>query len=402
MGNALCKRVAEFVTTNDGVLPVRPAWVPKKFLCPGKRLGLAVEDYDCGERGQIMERWLCSVTSHDSPLAQEYEGESLLAIDDCDISLRNAIDVLPEIVGIEYYQVHHGLDRLIKLFDYGVRLPFHIHQRQCDLDSQGKKSKDEAYHFLDADPGPHPETFIGVHPYIVKEHLQNEIFLPILKEWKANDAEVLKHSTAYYCTPGEGFLLNSGLLHAPGSVLTFEIQESSDVAGFFQPVVDGFVMDKRILLKDVAIEDQLAWGPEEAALRQVDWEANINPNFYEQFHLFPRICEETRQDDLYETWIFYGTPKFSGKRLILPPGRKFRSVQKGVHNLFCWKGEGDISGHCIKAGKLNRESCSDELLICHDRAVRGYDIINTGKENLVLYLIFGPEINNECAPKIEN
>ena len=56
-------------------------------------------------------------------------------------------------------------------------------------------SKEEAYHYLDADLGAHPETFFGVHPYIVKEKRQKEIFLPFLKEWKGGD-EILQHFAA--------------------------------------------------------------------------------------------------------------------------------------------------------------------------------------------------------------
>jgi mannose-6-phosphate isomerase class I len=221
-----------------------------------------------------------------------------------------------------------------------------------------------------------------------------------LKEWKAGDAEVLRYSTAYYCTPGEGFFLKSGILHAPGSVLTFELQESSDVCGFFQPKVGNYQMDKRMLFKDVAPEEIEKWGPEKAALRQVDWQANTDPNFYDKYHLFPRKCTQTEQHGLFETWIFYGTPKFSGKRLILPPHTTFHCVERGVHNLFCWKGEATVGGKRMKAGCVDLQSCEDELLVCDERARKGYDIVNVGDGELCIYKIFGPELNDDIVPAI--
>ena len=52
--------VKKFIEESDGVLKLRPAWVAHDFLEGGHRLGLKEEEYQCGERGEIMERWFCS------------------------------------------------------------------------------------------------------------------------------------------------------------------------------------------------------------------------------------------------------------------------------------------------------------------------------------------------------
>ena len=136
---------------------------------------------------------------------------------------------------------------------------------------------------------------------------------------------------------GEGFYLDSGILHAPGTALTMEIQEPSDVGAIYQANINGFDVDKSLLTKDVAPEDIEKWGSGElAALHQIDWEACADPYFYEHRHLYPKACEETRQGEVFEEWIYYGTPKFSGKRLILKPGQKFLSKENGVYNIFIW------------------------------------------------------------------
>lgn len=392
--------VANYIQETQGIIRLRPAWVAHDFLKPGKRLGLKEEEYDAGERGYIMERWFCSETHADNRIDIPDEGYSYLDIPEENITVIDALKVCrEEILGEAYAGNHDCLGRLIKIYDFGTRLFFHIHPKAEDMKKIGKNSKDEAYHFLDAPLGNHPESFFGVHKYIVDQNLQKEIFLPLLKEWKAGEEEVLKHSRAFLNVPGEGFFLDSGILHAPGTALTMEIQESSDVCTVYQPVVEGCPISKNMLYKDVASEDIEELG-EEAALDLIDWEASSDPYFYEKRHIFPKIVEETRQGGIYEEWIYYGTSKFSGKRLILKPEEEFFSRENGVHNIFVWKGQGLVGQNEVRSGEFDLHSCMDELLITCQRATQGYIIKNTGEEELVLYKYFGPDINVENLPEM--
>ena len=61
-----------------GVLNLKPAWVARDFLPPGKRLGLKEKEYDVGKRGYICERWLASVTNADNAVGPKDEGLSYL------------------------------------------------------------------------------------------------------------------------------------------------------------------------------------------------------------------------------------------------------------------------------------------------------------------------------------
>lgn len=392
--------VQKFIESSDGILRLRPAWVAHDFLKAGRRLGLKEEEYDAGERGEVMERWLCSETHADNRIDIADEGFSYLDIPGENITVIDALKICKEeILGKGYSENHDSLGRLIKIFDFGTRLFFHIHQREEDVKKLSKNSKDEAYYFLDAPLGNHPESFFGVHQYIVEQNLQYEIFLPIMEKWDADDTEVLKHSRAFLNVPGEGFFLDSGILHAPGTALTMEIQESSDVCAVFQPNVEGFRISKNMLYKDVAVEDIEKY-QEMAALKQIDWEASSDPSFYEKRHLFPKKVEETVQGDIFEEWIYYGTSKFSGKRLNLRPGEQFFSKEKGVHNLFAWKGKGSVNGIMMNAGEFDLDSCKDELLITCRKAQEGYIIRNEGDSDLVLFKYFGPDINVENLPVI--
>jgi hypothetical protein len=385
---------------NDGKLPLRPCWVTRDFLPPGKRLGLKDSEYPAGKSGNICERWLVSETEALNAVKIKNEGLSYLQIAGENILLSDAIkSCREEILGIPYAKKHDKLNRLLKIYDYKNRLFYHIHQMEPDARKVNMNSKEEAYHYLDADLGAHPETFFGVHPYIVKEKRQKEIFLPFLREWKGGD-EILQHSRAYLNVPGEGFHLPAGILHAPGTALTLELQESSDVMAVLQPHIEGIPMSKDLLLAHVPADEKEKYG-EEAVLREIDWEACADPYFYENHRLYPQLLKETVQEGGYEEWIWYNTPKFSGMRITVTPGGKFISKGLGVHGLFVWRGEGKIDGCKVEGQKVSLTEAHDEFLITHDKAVRGLVIENTGSENLVAYKFFGPEINDSIIPHIK-
>ena len=388
--------VAKFVSDNRGILRLRPAWVAHDFLEAGYRLGLAEHEYDDGERGTIMERWLCSETHATNAIDLAGEGQSELDIPGERITVAEAVATNPELfLGAEYSRTHSSLGRLVKIYDFGTRLFMHLHQRAEDLASQGKTPKDEAYHFLDAPLGNHPESFFGVQRFLVEQNLHRAYFRKILTEWTAGETEVLKYSMGFVNVPGEGFFLDSGILHAPGTALTLEIQEPSDVGAMVQPVVEGHPISKSMLLKDVDPRLAAESGVD-AVLDQVDWEASSDPRFFENRHLRPIPVESSRQGDRFEEWIYYGTPKFSGKRLRLEPGERFWNVEEGVHSLFAWKGEGAVGDAPIRAGSFDRTFCDDELLITDGTARAGYFVTNTGTVPLELFKFFGPDFNRDA------
>jgi hypothetical protein len=281
----------------------------------------------------------------------------------------------------------------VKIYDYGARLPYHLHQAEKDAMLVGRNSKDEAYYYLDdVELGPHPETFFGVHPYIAEEK-RHEILLPYLEDWDSD--LILRHSFAYLNVRGEGFFLPSGIPHAPGTALTLELQEDSDVFAMMQALNAGKIISKELLYKDVRKEDREKLH-ERVILGQIDWAGSGDHYFYENHHLMPMPVAETTQPGGAEYWIYYNTPKFSGKKLVIPPGGAFTSVDRGIYNVLVWKGEGEFDGKSIKAG----EFAEDELLVTHSRATEPIQIRNTGQDDLVLFKFFGPGINDATAPVI--
>jgi hypothetical protein len=383
------------LSEGNGTLRLDPAWVGRDFLRAGRRLGVPEDAYDLGERGQLCERWLASTTEADNRVGPDGEGLSFLALDGQErVSLKEAVAADPvAIIGEAYAATHEGLGRLAKIFDYSTRLPFHLHQREEHAALVGRHSKDEAYYFPPGiDMGPHPESFLGLHPSMADAG-NPELLLPYLEEW--NSDLILKHSVGYAQVAEEGFHIPSGVLHAPGSALTIELQEDSDVFAMLQALNAGKIISKELMWKDVRPEDRETKG-ERFILELIDWEANADPYFYENHRLSPQLIEGSVQDGGEEYWIYYNTSKFSGKKLVVRPGRSYRSVDAGVHNVLVWSGSGTYGGVPVEGGNPER----DELLVTHNRAVRGLDVRNTGREDLLAIKFFGPDVNPD-VPMIE-
>jgi hypothetical protein len=386
------------LAAGDGALRLQPAFVARDFLPPGRRLGLPEDEYDVGERGYVCERWLASTTKADNRIGPDDEGLSYLVDAGGDpgsrILLRDAVDAAPAALMGESYAATHpaGLGRLAKLFDYGYRLPYHIHPPAEFAALVGAQPKDESYHFLPGvDMGAHPETFFGVHPWIGREQAF-DVLLPYLVDWDSD--LILRHARAELQVAGEGFHVPSGVLHAPGTALTLELQEDSDVLAMFQALNAGKLISKELLFKDVRTVDREEHG-ERFPLRFVDADLNADPYFYENRHLSP---QPLRADaGVEESWVFYNTDKYSGKRLVVAPGATATVTEPGVYSVFVWSGSGRYAGLDVAGGDHAR----DELLIAHDRATRPHQVENTGTDELVVYLFFGPDLQPTTPSIVE-
>jgi hypothetical protein len=386
--------VQSLLSETNGVVPLAPAWVARDWLPPGHRLGLDEAAVDVGERGHICERWLGSTTPADNRIGPPGEGLSQITVDgERRMTLRDAVRADPEgIMGAAYAATHDGLGRLAKLFDFAARIPYHIHPALEHARLVGRNPKEEAYFFPEGvDMGPHPETFFGVHPWVA-EQSRHDVLLPYLEDWDSD--LILRHARAELQVPGDGFHIPAGILHAPGTALTLELQEDSDTLAMLQALNAGRIITKELLFKDVHPEQRRQKG-ERAVLDWIDWEANGDPWFFENHHLDRAPVAGTAQPGGREEWLFANTSKFSGKRLVVDRGATFTSIDRGVYSLLVWRGEGTFDGRAIRGG----EPGLDELLVVHARATQPLRIECTGREGLVLFKFFGPDINDD-VPRI--
>lgn len=380
------------IETSGGVLRPEPTWNWNTWTPAGRRMNLPDDQIDRGEEGQVVERWLASTTLVDSPTAAPGQGLSYVVTTAGDrFRLDDAVRLAPEtVMGVEYAATHNHLGRLAKILDYGARIPMHIHPPQKHADLVEKSSKDEAYYFpAGVDMGPQPDTFLGVHPWIV-EHGAQDLIYDQLVAWDSD--AILAYSRGYKQMPEEGFYIPSGLLHAPGSALTIELQESADTIAVFQAYSAGRILSKDgLLYKNIRAEDRKRLG-ERAPMRWVDWKLNGDADLYAKLHLTPVVFRE--EPGATEAWIFHGSTKFSGKRLIVKPGASTTVTEKGVYNLLTWRGTGTVAGQPVVGGKPGE----DELFLTHDAATQPHVVTNTGQEDLVIIKFFGPDINPDAPP----
>ncbi|MBI4418150.1 MAG: hypothetical protein HY563_05190, partial [Ignavibacteriales bacterium] len=264
--------VEKALTEYNGILPLEPAWVARDFLPPGGRLGCPEELFDLGERGGVGERWLASTTEADNRIKVANEGLSFLSLQGKErITLKDAVAAAPDLImEREYARTHpRGLDRLAKIFDYEYRIPYHLHPMKRHAELVGRNPKEEAYYFPEGvSLGNEPETYMGLHPSI-SEQKQYDILLPYLEQW--NSDLILRHSRAYKLVPGDGWHVPAGILHAPGTALTVELQEDSDVFAMLQAKAGNRILSKDLLFKDVRLEDREKYG-EKFILEMIDWE----------------------------------------------------------------------------------------------------------------------------------
>lgn len=357
------------------ILHLRASFVARTFYPGLGRLGLA--DFSAGSRGWYCERWLASGVQAENAEFVDGEGMSLVELQDGEtMRLADALAAEPErLLGADYAKRTRGrFGVLSKLLDIGLPIPWHIHVGDADARRYwNSRGKEEAYYFLETTTmGPLPYSHIGVHPDVTPGDL-----LPILERW--NDDKVLDLSPAYRLNTGEGFHVRTGIPHAPGTALTLELQEESDVYSFLQAVSEGRTLDKSLLLRGLA--------DERAVLGLIDWDTSQLATFYSAYHTTPVVMRET--DDAREAWVFHPsrTPKFSGKELRLKAGASVSSVEAKPFCLFAWKGTGEMDGVTFEAGNHT----SDELFVGERAAKRSHAIRNTGSEELVVYKIFGPD-----------
>jgi mannose-6-phosphate isomerase class I len=365
----------------NGILRLAPAFVPRTSYPGMGRLGL--RDYFMGpRRGWICERWLASSVEADNPIKVEDEGLSFIKFTSGagSLLLREALQLIPgRLLGDRYAREHDNrFGVLTKVLDIGAPIPWHIHAGEEDAKKYWKMNgKEEAYYFLDTEErGPLPYSHLAVHPDVTEEDL-----LLILKRW--NDDEVLDLSPAYRLNIGEGFHVFPGVTHAPGTALTLEAQEESDVFNMLQAVCDGRRTPKEDMLRGLP--------DEETVVKLIDWEKIRDPLFYSKYHTVPeKIDEPENEGQGIEFWVFNPnrTHKFCGKEVRVFPGKTMESVEKGAYAVFVWKGEGKVGDVEVLAGDPDM----DELFVSAEAATQSHEMVNTGKEELVLYKMFGPDV----------
>jgi hypothetical protein len=386
----------------DGLLRLSPCWVPRSFLQPGLRLKLDPKDtYAFGlNRGGIDERWFGSTTEAANDNRERDEGLSYVVVGSDRFTLRDGVQEMGGgIIGDTIWNEYKKWPVYSKFFDNMGPIPHHMHQNAEQAALVGQEGKPESYYF----PPQHnnvgnnfPYTFFGLTPGTTKEQIRD-----CIANWNKGDNGILNYSAAHKLEPGTGWLVGPCLLHAPGSLCTYEPQWGSDVFGMYQNLVEGREVPWSLLVKDMP-EDKHQ--DVDFILGQLDWEGNVDPDFKANHFLAPLV--HTQDDAHTDRWIVYGRVDgkqyFSAKELTVNPGATVTITDAGASSIIVTQGEGQINKLRLSCPKMIgfHDLTEDEVFVTEPAAKAGVTYQNSSPtEPLVILRYFGPEVNGD-APEI--
>jgi hypothetical protein len=380
-----------------GIVRLAPNWVPRSFCIPGRRLKLHPDDYYAlgGPRGGIDERWLASTAAADNgPLTSPNEGLSfIVSEDETRILLRDAIDELKGgMIGERLWNEHHRWPMAAKLFDNKGALPHHVHQRDEHARLTGQWGKPEAYYFppqVNNHPGDFPYTFFGLNPGTTREELRQ-----CLMSFAKGDNKITSISRAYRLEVGTGWDVPPGVLHAPGSLCTYEPQKASDVFAMYQSLTGDQVVPAELLWKDTPRErlDDVDY-----LIEVLDWEQNVDPDFVSHRFMPPRPVrpvDQMRAEGYVEMWVCYKSSAFSAKELTVLPGAQVTVKDGAAYGMIMMQGHGAMGAWEVETPIMIRfgQLTYDEFFVTEAAARGGVTICNPSKADpLVMLKHFGPE-----------
>lgn len=384
-----------------GLLQLAPTWVPRSFLQPGLRIKLDPRDtFAFGlTRGGIDERWFSSTTEAMNDNRTADEGLSYVVVGGKRFTLRDAVSEMGgDLVGKAMYKKYKKWPVYSKFFDNMGPIPHHMHQNAKQAKLVKQEGKPESYYF----PPQHnptgnnfPYTFMGLNPDVTKKQLRE-----CLANWEKGDNGILDLSQAYRLKPGTGWLIPPCVLHAPGSLCTYEPQWGSDVFGMYQNVVEGRTVPWALLVKDVPKNKHQDI---DYIVDQLDWARNVDPNFKANNYLEPKVDSEDVKH--VDKWIVYGNIDgdqfFTAKELTVYPGQTVTVKDNGASGVITVQGQGKANKLAINSPKMIgfHELTDDEFYITEPAAKAGVTYVNTSPtEPLVMLRYFGPEVNPQ-APK---
>ena len=383
----------------EGIFRLVPTWVPRSFCVPGRRIKLHPDDYYVlgGIRGGIDERWLSSTTpAKNGPLTGENEGLSFIVFNDGNteerVLLKDAIDELKgEIIGDRLWNEYKSWAMYSKFFDNMGPLPHHIHHNDEHAAKIGQLGKPEAYYFppqLNNHGGDFPYTFFGIAPGTTKEQIKE-----CLMNFTKGDNKLTNYSQAFRLEPGTGWDVPPGMLHAPGSMCTYEPQKASDVFAMYQSLVNEAIIPEELLWNGTP-PDRM--GDYDQLMEVIDWELNTNPNILETRFMAPKPVKsvaEMEAEGYIENWICYRSEAFSAKELTVAPGKTVTIKDGAAYGIIMMQGHGKMGVWNIETPSLIRygQLTNDEFFITEKAAMEGVEITNhSTTDPIVMLKHFGP------------
>lgn len=387
------KQIRETFEKGKGVLRIAPTFVPRRFSQAGRRLRLHPDDYYAlgTQRGSIKERWFSSVIpAMNGPLAPADEGMSYVAptANPADkFLLRDAVQELgSEIIGEHLHKTYGTWPMYSKFFDYGLPLFHHLHLDDAAAAAVGRIGKPEAYFFppqLNNHMGTFPATYFGFDPDVTREQVRERLLA-----YEEGDTRITELSRAYRIELGTGWYTPPGVVHAPGSVLTYEPQWNSDVNSVYENVTSGEVYPREFLVENVPDEKK---NNIDVVLDLMDWDKNIDPHYRKNYFRPPLPAQHG--EGFKENWIVYGNPYIAAKELTILPGASVVVKDPVAYGCILIQGHGRFGAYDAEAACMLRfaQLSGDEYFVGEPAASEGVRIENRSPwEPMVILKHFGP------------
>lgn len=387
------EKIKKLFEDGNGIFQMVPSFVTRTFNVPGKRLKIYPDDYYAYgmKAGAIMERWFSSVNcTRNNNLDREDEGLSYICTKDGEKFLfKEAVEILgAELIGEDLQEKYGTWPIFAKFFDYKNPLYFHFHPKEEVAKKVGCSAKPECYYFppqLNSDVGTRPSTYFGINPEVTKEMVGEK-----LKNFETTDTKITSLSRAYDLEIGTGWYIPAGVLHAPGSLLTYEPQWSTDLNCVFENVVCGEIYDKNFLY-DICPEEKK--NCVDYILEAVDWEKNYDGDF-KKHYFRPPVKLPKKIDGMEERWICYGNEYMTAKEVTIEPETEAILTDNAAYGCIMIQGHGKFGNFEAEAVNMMRvgDMTKDEYFVSKKRAKKGVVIINRSlTEPMVILQHFGPD-----------
>lgn len=395
------KIIRETFEKGEGIIRLIPVFVPRRFSKAGRRLRLHPDDYYAlgTKRGAIKERWFSSIIpAMNGELAPDDEGMSYVAVTDDirdKVLFKDFVDELgAEIIGKELEQKYGTWPMYSKFFDYEEPLFHHLHLDFASAARVGRLGKPEAYYYplqLNNYSGTFPHTYFGFDPDITKEEVRERLL-----DYEKKDIRITELSRAYRIELGTGWYTPPGVVHAPGSYLTYEPQWNSDVNSVYENITAGEVYPYEFLTENCPEDKKYDI---DYVISLMDWDKNVDPNYRKHYFRPPIVCEHSDEKHI-EKWISYANDYIGAKELTVMPGRTVVVKDEAAYGCIIIQGHGKFGVYSAEAAIMLRygQMSADEYFVSEQAARNGVTIVNESKwEPLVMLKHFAN--NHPDMPK---
>ena len=309
--------------------------------------------------------------------------------------LKEAVDELKDqIVGKELMKKYGGWPMYSKFFDYLAPLFHHLHLSFAAAARVGRLGKPEAYYFppeMNNYPGEFPVTYFGFDPDTTREMVRERLLM-----FEQGDNRITELSRAYRIELGTGWFTPPGVVHAPGSYLTYEPQWNSDVNSVYENITSHEVYPYEFLVENCPPHKKR---DVDYVMSLMDWEKNIDPHYKKHFFRKPVVCKHSNEQ-LTEKWVIYANDYISAKELTIQPGQTVKVKDGAAYGCIIIQGHGKFGVYDAEASVMLRfgQASNDEYFVSEAAAKEGVTVSNHSQfQPMVILKHFGP--NHPDMPK---